>query len=293
MALDFPAFPVDGQVFGSYVWLASKGVWQSREESAAPAVVSPVPPTSPTPGDIWVDSSDGISYVYYNDGSSSQWIEMISSGVVSLASKADLEYVNSIDSRVSDVESSDLGQNSRLNSLEANVSTILDQSGYYTRQFITEIDTTNRSFGTGWTLVYTGANRTGFKAGSKIRFTYQIPFRNESSSWGGAYTEPQVSFNNSSWVSLGSSGYDGNVMQLNSPSIATYSKSIFIDPALQSVTGDFQFRFRFYCKAYDGTTLWNQSHDINATSATVTNAAGINLLGHYATFHIEELAVIA
>jgi hypothetical protein len=91
MSLDFPANPTDGEVFGSYVWSASKGVWQSREESAAPAVVSPVPPTTPTPGDIWVDSSDGISYVYYDDGSSGQWIEMISSGVVSLASKADID----------------------------------------------------------------------------------------------------------------------------------------------------------------------------------------------------------
>jgi len=84
MALDFPANPSDGEVFGSYVWSTSKGVWQSREESAAPAVVSPLPPESASPGDIWVDSSDGISYVYYDDGSSGQWIEMISSGVVSL-----------------------------------------------------------------------------------------------------------------------------------------------------------------------------------------------------------------
>jgi hypothetical protein len=90
MALDFPANPTDGQIFGSYVWSSSKSVWQSREESAAPAVVSPLPPESASPGDIWVDSSDGVSYVYYNDGSSSQWIEMISSGVTSLALKANL-----------------------------------------------------------------------------------------------------------------------------------------------------------------------------------------------------------
>ena len=94
MALDFPANPSDGEVFGSYVWSASKGVWQSREESAAPAVVSPVPPTTTNTGDIWVDSSDGIAYVYYDDGSSGQWIEMISSGVVSLASKANLDGGN-------------------------------------------------------------------------------------------------------------------------------------------------------------------------------------------------------
>jgi hypothetical protein len=97
MALDFPANPTDGEVFGSYVWSASKGVWQSREESAAPAVVSSVPPTTSNPGDIWVDSSDGTAYVRYDDGSSGQWIEMISSGVPSLASKADKTYVDSQD----------------------------------------------------------------------------------------------------------------------------------------------------------------------------------------------------
>jgi hypothetical protein len=62
---------------------------------------------------------------------------------------------------------------------------------------------------------------------------------------------------------------------------------------LQGVNTDFQFRFRFYCRSYDGTALWNQSHDINGISGTATNASGLNLLQHYATFHIEELAVIA
>lgn len=97
MALDFPANPVDGQVYGSYVYSATSGVWKAREELASPAVVSPVPPTTANPGDIWVDSSDGIAYVRYDDGTSAQWIEMISSGVPSLASKADKTYVDSQD----------------------------------------------------------------------------------------------------------------------------------------------------------------------------------------------------
>ena len=97
MILDFPANPTDGQVFGSYVWSASVGAWKSREESAAPATVSPVPPTTANSGDIWVDSSDGVSYVYYDDGSSGQWIKMISSGVTSLALKADKTYVDQQD----------------------------------------------------------------------------------------------------------------------------------------------------------------------------------------------------
>jgi len=78
MALDFPSSPTDGQLFGSYIWSASKGVWQSREESAAVVVTSPVAPTSAVNGDVWYNSSNGISYVYYDDGSSSQWVQLIS-----------------------------------------------------------------------------------------------------------------------------------------------------------------------------------------------------------------------
>ena len=84
MALDFPANPTDGEIYGSYVYSGAKGVWQSREESAAPAVTSPTAPTNPSNGDIWFDSSDGISYVYYDDGTSGQWVEMMSSGVTAL-----------------------------------------------------------------------------------------------------------------------------------------------------------------------------------------------------------------
>jgi hypothetical protein len=97
MALDFPANPSEGEIFGSYVWSASKGVWQSREESAAPAITSPIAPAIANSGDIWFDSSDGISYVYYDDGNTGQWVEMISSGVTSLALKADKTYVDSQD----------------------------------------------------------------------------------------------------------------------------------------------------------------------------------------------------
>lgn len=97
MALDFPANPTTGQIYGSYVYDAIVGVWKSAEESASPAVVSSTKPENSNPGDIWVDSSDGISYVRYDDGTSAQWIEMISSGVPAMESKADKTYVDSQD----------------------------------------------------------------------------------------------------------------------------------------------------------------------------------------------------
>jgi hypothetical protein len=95
MALDFPANPTDGQVYGSYVYSSTTGVWKAKSQSSTPAVISSTLPATANPGDIWIDSSDGVSYVYYNDGTSSQWIELMSSGVPQLSSKADKTYVDS------------------------------------------------------------------------------------------------------------------------------------------------------------------------------------------------------
>jgi hypothetical protein len=79
MALDFPANPVDGQAFGSYVWSAAKGAWQGRDDSATVAIMSPVAPSPANPGDLWINTSEGIAFVYYDDGSSAQWIEVLAS----------------------------------------------------------------------------------------------------------------------------------------------------------------------------------------------------------------------
>ncbi len=81
MALDFPSNPSDGEVYGSYTYNLVKGVWQGTEESAAVAVTSPIRPTTANPGDIWVNTSTGIAFVYYNDGNTSQWMELLSSAV--------------------------------------------------------------------------------------------------------------------------------------------------------------------------------------------------------------------
>lgn len=83
MALDFPSNPVDGQVFGSYIWSSSKGVWQAREESATVAITSPVKPLTANNGDFWYNTSTGITYIYYDDGTSGQWVEVVTSGLPS------------------------------------------------------------------------------------------------------------------------------------------------------------------------------------------------------------------
>ena len=93
MALDFPSNPSDGEIFGSYIWSASKGVWQSREESAAVAVISPTAPLTANNGDIWYNSSLGLAYVYYDDGSSAQWVQLIASAGTSIESIDDITDV--------------------------------------------------------------------------------------------------------------------------------------------------------------------------------------------------------
>jgi hypothetical protein len=91
MALDFPANPTDGEVFDAYIWNAAKGVWQGVEESAAVTITSPVAPTTGTPGDLWFNSSTGILFTYYSDGTSAQWVEVVSSSVLDISGKANIE----------------------------------------------------------------------------------------------------------------------------------------------------------------------------------------------------------
>lgn len=38
--------------------------------------ISDTVPSAPSAGDVWFDSVDGIAYIYYNDGDTSQWVEI-------------------------------------------------------------------------------------------------------------------------------------------------------------------------------------------------------------------------
>jgi hypothetical protein len=75
MPLDFPASPVDGDVYGSYVWNDTVGAWQSR--SGALVIMSETAPAAPTVGQLWFDETQGKMYVYYDDGTSQQWVSAV------------------------------------------------------------------------------------------------------------------------------------------------------------------------------------------------------------------------
>ena len=79
MAINFPDSPSNGDTFTAngvvYTYNATQTLWKTSSAGGGSSVtVSDTAPTSPSDGDQWFDSTDGSLSVYYNDGSSSQWI---------------------------------------------------------------------------------------------------------------------------------------------------------------------------------------------------------------------------
>lgn len=75
-AMNFPSSPTNGQAYGQYVYDSTKGAWRVLADLIASAVPSPTAPTSPVSGDLWFNSNDGVLFMFFNDGNTSQWVEM-------------------------------------------------------------------------------------------------------------------------------------------------------------------------------------------------------------------------
>jgi hypothetical protein len=77
MALNFPDSPTNGDVVilsgNTYTYNSATTTWDKANPGAA-VNISDVSPTNPVVGDTWFSSTDGAYYVYYNDGTSSQWV---------------------------------------------------------------------------------------------------------------------------------------------------------------------------------------------------------------------------
>lgn len=170
----------------------------------------------------------------------------------------------------------------------------------YIRQIVTQYDDRDYSVTTSWKEVLNRfTNIPDFSSGSLVKLSYHVPCRNDSVGWGGVYLEPQVSYNGGAkWWSLGSSGYDA-VMNYGGGAggydIGSYFQSILIDPYLSGVSAGagFGVQIRFYATSYDGTTLINTSHSINAISGTAVLDPSINGVQHYAHIIVEELALLS
>lgn len=79
MAIDFPASPTPGQVFQGYYWDSSKLAWRSRNSAPGSVITSATTPTGATGGDLWFNTVDGTMFVYYNDGITATWVEIVAS----------------------------------------------------------------------------------------------------------------------------------------------------------------------------------------------------------------------
>lgn len=70
-----PANPFEGQVIyetdTNNIRFWSGSAWESNKGG----IISSSAPTGAAAGDIWYDSDDGRTYIYYDDGSSQQWVE--------------------------------------------------------------------------------------------------------------------------------------------------------------------------------------------------------------------------
>src|SRR4029077_8442483 len=76
-----PEAPVDGQPYSRQdkTWvLAGTG---SGGSGGAKVWIDPLPPPTPVHGDLWWDSDQGGLFIYFNDGSSSQWVQAPAPGV--------------------------------------------------------------------------------------------------------------------------------------------------------------------------------------------------------------------
>jgi hypothetical protein len=98
--LDFPNSPTIGQIYNApngvaYVWDGVK--WNVVGGTGSGGVtiinISPTPPANPQPGWLWWrNDPDGNLYIWYNDGSSSEWVPAMSS-VGRVAPAANLYYL--------------------------------------------------------------------------------------------------------------------------------------------------------------------------------------------------------
>src|SRR5215475_4101239 len=77
--LDFPASPVNGQIFQGangvlYQWNAAGGLWLNYGSAVNNAMINSTPPGNPGVGQLWWSPDLGRLFIYYNDGNSSQWV---------------------------------------------------------------------------------------------------------------------------------------------------------------------------------------------------------------------------
>ena len=104
MTLNFPGDTsnpyIDPNSGLKYLYNQSIGAWETAIQP--PAVISETKPQLALPGFFWWDSVGGSLYVYYNDGTSSQWVEAVPAGAAG-SPAATVGTIQPTDPRVGDL----------------------------------------------------------------------------------------------------------------------------------------------------------------------------------------------
>lgn len=73
-SLNFPNSPTNGQEYQGYVYDSTDNVWNRLPNNPEFVRFSETAPSNPQEGTLWFNTTVGKMYVYYNDGTSSQWV---------------------------------------------------------------------------------------------------------------------------------------------------------------------------------------------------------------------------
>lgn len=76
MSYDFPSSPANGQIFvaGGITYVYNGQGWVSKGVGAV--TISDAPPANPIVGQLWWESDSGNMFIWFNDGTSAQWVHV-------------------------------------------------------------------------------------------------------------------------------------------------------------------------------------------------------------------------
>jgi hypothetical protein len=232
----------DANARGAISKTGTKGTYDSGTgvfdfSNIANVTVSASAPSSPNIGDQWIDEDDGTAYLYFNDGTSSQWVEQATGTIIS-------SMVSSVAGATGDISNARIA--SALTGQTLNVAN-LTVTGTLTSIQTTDLDITDKNItlakGAGSS---SGANGAGITIdGANATFNY---------------VHATTAFTSSQDINLAS----GKVFEINDTSVlsSTTLGSSVVNSSLTSVG-----------TISSGT--WNGSEiSTTYTAAKVTSVAG-------------------
>jgi len=77
--IDFPTSPANGALFTpatgvTYRYVSPPGIWTVANGPADTVISSDTPPADAVPNQFWFNSALGQTFIYYNDGNTTQWV---------------------------------------------------------------------------------------------------------------------------------------------------------------------------------------------------------------------------